>query len=720
MLARRNRLARQWAAALADTGYVTFSHDELIDYLDAMLAQFIDVVQQAPFTPAMARRIGTSLVDTHFTGVDSLAVSVDLLSAGVLPVMGIASDYAALQRVNAACGELAAGYAEQLRKRTLSEQEAICRAALQARDDARAALQVSESRFRAVFAGAGVGIVISDLNGDIVEANDALGTLVGYSADELRGRNIFHFIYPGDREKAGAAFARQIRGELDHYSAQRRLRHNAGRWVWTQVSVSLIRDKNNRPEYQLCVIEDVTKQRTLQHSLRHQATHDSLTGLANRVLMNERLAAIFAAEEVKPTGSGIGVCYLDVDDFKVINDSLGHQVGDELLVQVGKRLNSVTVEKGNSPAAPFLARMGGDEFVILVEDCGSIEELVDIAERAQDALRAPIHIAGHALSVSVSVGIVHRRLASTTAAELMRDVDITLYWAKADGRGRWAVFDAKRNEREVAKFTLSAMMPAALERGEFFVDYQPLVRLADEALIGVEALVRWQHPTFGRLGPDRFIELAEETGLIVGLGTWVLRTACAQASRWQRRFGAAAPLVSVNLSVRQVRTPGLVDEVRAILAETSLPPEKLQLELTESAIMETTGEPLDTLHKLAGLGVKIAIDDFGTGYSNLVYLRHLPVHVLKMDGTFMEGLRAADHGDPVDAEIVSTLVSLAHTLGLTVTAEGVETNDQARQLRDIGCDSGQGWLFSRPGSPEAIDALLAGYPARVSRGRHRR
>jgi diguanylate cyclase (GGDEF)-like protein len=385
----------------------------------------------------------------------------------------------------------------------------------------------------------------------------------------------------------------------------------------------------------------------------------------------------------------------------VINDSLGHDIGDQLLVAVANRLDESVAGDGR-----LVARMGGDEFVILIEGSTGTQSIVDIADRVLYSLTGPIRIDGHELSVSASIGLVEREINGTTSADLMRDADITLYWAKADGKSRWALYDPERNAREVARFTLSATMPAALERSEFYVDYQPLVRLEDSKVLGVEALVRWQHPEFGRLAPDRFIELAEETGLIVPLGRWVLRQACRQARRWLDEFGDVTPFVSVNLAVRQSRDPALVNDVKSILEEFALPPHLLQLELTESAIMGTADEPLEALRQLSGMGVRIAIDDFGTGYSNLAYLKHLPVHELKIAGSFMEGMRAADGADPVDAKIVSTLVSLAHALGLTVTAEGVETPSQAERLRQIGCDSGQGWLFARPGPPHQIEVLF--------------
>jgi diguanylate cyclase (GGDEF)-like protein len=463
------------------------------------------------------------------------------------------------------------------------------------------------------------------------------------------------------------------------------------------LTVSLVRDDDGEPRYQVAMIEDVTERHLLQTRLRHQALHDPLTGLPNRALFLDRLAIAFASGKAN---ARVGLCYLDLDGFKVINDSLGHHVGDLLLVAVARRLDTCL-----SGVGQLVGRMGGDEFVVLVEDSAGTQDVIDVANRVLDALEEPVRIGGHELSVSASIGLVERAVVGTPT-ELIRDADITLYWAKADGRARWALFDPERNAREVARFTLSATMPAALEHDEFLVEFQPLNRLSDGVVLGVEALVRWEHPEFGRLAPDIFIGLAEETGLIVPLGRWVLRTACQQARKWQDTFGEAAPFVSVNLAVRQSRDPGLVDDVAKILVETGLEPRRLQLELTESAVMGTADEPLDALRALSAMGVRIAIDDFGTGYSNLAYLRHLPVHELKIAGSFVAGLQSPEGADPVDEQIVDTLVTLAHTLGLTVTAEGVETAAQAQRLRDIGCDAGQGWYFARPGPPESVEPLF--------------
>jgi predicted signal transduction protein with EAL and GGDEF domain len=355
----------------------------------------------------------------------------------------------------------------------------------------------------------------------------------------------------------------------------------------------------------------------------------------------------------------------------------------------------------------LLARMGGDEFVVLVERSSGTEELVSVAQSLLAALHQPLQISDHRLSVSASIGVVERPVAGTSPAELLKDADVTLYWAKSAGKGRWALFDRDRNERDVARYALSSAMPCALEQREFTIEYQPLVRLADSQLVGVEALVRWRHPRLGLLAPKHFIELAEDTGLIVPLGRWILEDACRQAQRWRSRHAGAGLFVSVNLSVLQIQEPGLAEDVARILRQTGLDVGLLQLELTESTVIGPAGSPLDTLQQLAGMGVRIAIDDFGTGYSNLAYLRNLPVHTLKLAGPFIEGL-AGQETEPngVDEQIVATLINLAHTLKLSVTAEGVETRAQAERLRALGCDTAQGWHFAHPASPDHIDRLL--------------
>ncbi|GLZ37670.1 EAL domain-containing protein [Actinokineospora sp. NBRC 105648] len=687
--------ARMWATVLTETGYVAMDHRGLVDQVREYTEVLLAALRSPRFNPVPVEGVGAGLVALRLTASRALATSLQLIGEELLRVVDTPDLKA--ERLPAVQGAFANGFATAMQYKIFRDQEAIRRAALDARRGAESALLASEARFRAMFDQAAVGIAIADARGVLVEVNTALATMLGYQVRHMRGMNVNALRFPNEPAAMHQPLLEMSVGERDHYRMERLLRRSDGTPLWTDLSVSLVRDETGVPQYLVGMFEDITERHLLEDRLRHQANHDPLTGLGNRALFTERLSAAFACGG----DTRVGVCYLDLDGFKVINDSLGHDIGDDLLVAVAARLDDLVTAPGR-----MVARMGGDEFVVLIERSAGPDELVALAEKILAALAEPVPIGGHRLSVSASIGLVERAVVGATPAETMRDADVTLYWAKADGKNRWAGYDPERNAREVARFTLSARMPAAVESEEFYVDYQPIVRLSDSKLVGVEALVRWAHPEFGRLGPDQFIGLAEETGLIVPLGRWVLREATRQARRWHDAYGSRAPLVSVNLAARQTEEPNLVADVATIIKAANLPPSSIQLELTESAIMGTTGGPLQALHDLADLGIRIAIDDFGTGYSNLAYLRHLPVHAIKLAGSFMEGLRDGAEADPADAQIVTTLVALSHALGHEVIAEGVEDPGQAEQLRAIGCDSAQGWLFAKPGRPEEIERWL--------------
>ena len=580
--------------------------------------------------------------------------------------------------------------------------------------DLAEALHASETRFRAAFTDAGIGMALVDPEDRIIEANPALAEMLGHSVPDLIRLHIHELL--DVEEEARRVYLELLRGDRDRIRLEKRLKHRGGHAVWTNVTISLIRDADGRPQYTLAMVEDVSEARRLGDRLHYQAVHDPLTMLPNRSLFFDRLAGAFAEADQR-----IGLCYLDLDGFAAINDTLGHHVGDDLLVAVAERLEQRFVARGH-----LVARMGGDEFAVLVPRSAGPEELTALAAEVVALLSAPYDLAGQRVVATASVGVVERPVPGTTPTDLVRDADATLSWAKSDGRARWALYDPERIASQTTRQLLATTMLPALERGEFLVEYQPLVSLqgAPEAaaLCGVEALVRWQHPEFGKLSPDRFIGIAEETGAIVPLGRWVLESACAEGRAWLERFPESELFVSVNLAARQFWDSDVVADVAEILGSTRFPARLLQLELTESAVMGPAGRPLEALHALAAMGVRIAIDDFGTGYSNLAYLSRLPVHVLKLDGSFLEGFQegateatAAVAGparyarrQAADEQIVLALVQLAHALGLTVTAEGVESVLQADRLRAAGCDTAQGWHFGRAMPPEAILALLTG------------
>ncbi|MFC9241859.1 putative bifunctional diguanylate cyclase/phosphodiesterase [Streptomyces decoyicus] len=565
--------------------------------------------------------------------------------------------------------------------------------------------------YRATFHAARLAMAVLNRDGLVLAANPAFGELVGADPAELVAATAADLTDLGADPRVWTAYREVLCGRSDRLRCTRRLKHPEGHSIWVEVTVEpLTPEPLSGEERMLLSVADISDRHDLLARLRHLQMHDPVTRLPNRALFFERLSTALETASFEPSGTGrIGLCYLDLDGFKAVNDTLGHRVGDRLLSAVAQRLTRCAesaADRGPGHAGHLVARLGGDEFALLVEDSTGTDQLAELAQSVLDALQRPFDLAGQRLSVSASIGVVERAATGTTATGLMQAADTTLYWAKEDGKARWTLFDPERNAHRMTRQALSSTLRPAVDRGEFTLEYQPLVGLGDGRAQGVEALVRWRHPQFGTLSPNRFIALAEENGAIVELGRWVLERACYQARAWQLAHPGQPLFVSVNVAVRQVWDSDLVADVAGILAETGLPPRLLQLELTESAVMGSAGRPLQALQALSDMGVRIAIDDFGTGYSNLAYLSRLPVSVLKLDGSFVRGFRSQEHPNPADEMIVEALVALAHRLGLTVTAECVESAEQAERLRRIGCDTGQGWLYSRPVAPERVEALL--------------
>ncbi|MFZ0876931.1 MAG: EAL domain-containing protein [Pseudonocardiaceae bacterium] len=688
--------AQRWTEAIVGTSYVSMGRRVLARHLLDLTYQLVEGFLAVEFDPSVGREVGVAMVAGHFTGTETLRESLALIAEwlpGVLTSAPPGVDVTG--RVAQLVGSLAAGYASALRERSLDEQDAIYRAGLRARRQAEQALAASEAKFRAMFTEAKMGIGIGDLKGNITDANPALQQMFGYTHDEFTSLNVSSMVHPEDAASVWEVYGELVRGERDHFRMEKRFNRRDGGEIWTDLTVSLVRDEVGEPAYQVALLEDVSERRRLQERLEYQAYHDPLTALANRQMVTERLEEVFAG---RADQRRVGLCFLDLDGFKVVNDSLGHDVGDQLLKAVASRLTRCC------GPGELVARMGGDEFLIIVEDTAGEADMAVLADKILSALAAPVRVGDHALTVRTSIGVVERPVADTNPADLIQAADITMYQAKAGGKARYAMFDQNRNASEVASFTLSATMLAAVASGEFFVAYQPLVDLQEGGLRGVEALVRWRHPTLGVLGPERFIRLAEESGAIVQLGHWVLARACEQARAWRDAFGAAAPLVSVNLAPRQLHEASLVADVTKVLADNQLDPSSLQLELTEQSLMGDDAGPLMVLTKLHGMGVRIALDDFGEGYWNLPDLRRLSLHELKLAGSFAAALQSPCN--TVDQRIVRALVDLAHALDLTVTAEGVETLAQCERFRAVGCDTGQGAWYGLPGTPEQIDALL--------------
>ncbi len=549
----------------------------------------------------------------------------------------------------------------------------------------------SIARFRAFFEYAGVAIHVLSFEGIILEVNPASKELLGYEPAELVGRRATT-LSPDEDVEAGAAVARELRsGVRESATVERRFFHKDGHLVWGQLTVSLIQD-DGAPRM-VGMIQDISERKRMEGQLVKQAFHDELTGLANRVLFRDRLH--HALERRSRQEQLIAVILLDLDGFKRVNDSLGHAVGDELLKIVGRRIAS-TVRSGET-----VARLGGDEFAVVVEATPGGDHPEALAERLLHLLRRPIEISGREVVVGVSIGIA-TATADDDAESVLRNADTAMYAAKASGKACVRVFDPVMHQDAMEWLELEGDLRLALEREEFYLEFHPLVRLDSGKVQGFEALIRWHHPTRGVVSPAGFVGIAEETGLIVPIGRWVLQEACRRAMEWNA-LSDDPPSVSVNLAAKQLDEERLVDDVREALASSGLDPRRLILEITESDVMREPEVARVKLESLKALGLRLAIDDFGTGYSSLSYLQYFPVDELKIDRSF---IRRIDVGDR-DAALVRTIVSLARSLSVEVVAEGVEEESQERYLREISCDLGQGYLYSRPLPAADIAAFLS-------------
>jgi diguanylate cyclase (GGDEF)-like protein/PAS domain S-box-containing protein len=695
------RFSAIWGRAIYPVTATSMTRAEFEKHLVPLTRALSDALRAQPFDPRAAVPVGAALVAAHCTDPEALPSILGVIDAYLLlycpPGAGLPGDESRV-RCSRLQHAVAVGFSQALRERTRHEQESISRAAFDAKAEAEQALAESEARFRAVFEGAAVGIGIAGLDGKVLEINDALSRMFGGKAHAMR-RNVREWTELDNGTGSLGLNGELVRGERESYHVEKAYRRADGSLLWANLRAALLRDSAGRPQYQLALIEDITERRRLVERLRHQATHDELTGLPNRALFFERLDQALA-ENVGKGKRRIGLCYLDLDGFKAVNDSLGHAVGDQLLVAVAERLRGCLTSPDQ-----LVARIGGDEFVALYSDPPSLREVTGLADRILDALSTPVLLDGRELPVHGSIGIVHGPVDARGPADVLRSADITMYRAKEAGGHRFEVADPAADARAITRHSLTNRLPSALEHGEFFIEYQPLIGLCDGLVHGAEALVRWCHPVHGVLGPDQFIPLAESTGQIVPLGRWVLQQAALQANTWQGPgTDGPAPRINVNLSPVQLGHPDLVAEVVSVLEDTGLPSSALCLEVTESALIGADEETLKPLRRIADLGVAIALDDFGTGYSNLSSLRWLPVSVLKLDRSFTRGMRQHP-ADPVDLKIVEGIVSLAHSLDLTVTVEGVETRNQADHLRDLGCDTAQGWYYARPGPPEKLHVL---------------
>ena len=555
------------------------------------------------------------------------------------------------------------------------------------------ALRQSEARFRSLIQNSSSIVTVVDMKGVIRYQSATVETLLGYGQNDLISTAFVDLVHPEDYNRAADLIARSSSDPVAKHSIDCRLRMSNGAWMLSEViAQNLVEDPNIQGI--VLTASDIGQRKALEEKLIRQALHDPLTGLPNRLLFKERLEHA-VVQRSKP-----GVChavfFLDVDDFKIVNDSMGHLAGDEFLIKVAQRLNA------NARVGDTVSRFGGDEFALLLENITKIDATKS-AKRILESMKDPFLIGDRAVQASLSIGIVYGEGESINVIDLLRDADTAMYIAKARGKGRFEVFLPTMHEVAVGRMDIESEMRVGLDEGQFAVFYQPVISFASKEIAGFEALLRWNHPQRGLLLPASFLEIAEETGLILTLGQYVLTQACNQAAEWQRQHPTNPPLtMAVNLSAVELAQPLLLERVSAALVESGLPAESLILEFTETILLPRTAALLKELVGLRSLGVKLAIDDFGTGYASLTYLHEFPVDIVKIDKSFVDGITEGPSG----AAFSDAIVTLARDLGLSTMAEGVESSDQVERLNELGCNYWQGFLFSEALSKADIERLL--------------
>jgi len=569
--------------------------------------------------------------------------------------------------------------------------------------------RAAEERYALAARGANDGLWDWNLQTNELFLSDRWKAMLGYAEQELseNPNEWLERIHPIDRSRVQAEIAAHLAEQTPHFESEHRMLHQDGQYRWVLSRGLAVCNPGGNPVRMAGSLTDITARKQGEMQLLHAAFHDSLTGLPNRAWLINTLRQTIQRAKYDPNYQ-FALLFFDLDRFKLVNDSFGHMVGDELLIALAQRVQACIREHD------ILARLGGDEFTDLLNDVGGVNDAIEVSNRIKQVLSMPFNLSRYEMFATVSIGIVCSTADYTQPEELLRDADAALYHAKASGKARHAVFDQVMHTKAISLLRLETHLRRAMERQEFELMYQPIVSLDSERITGFEALLRWNHPEHGYISPDSFIPVAEETGLIIPLSWWVLHSACIQMRSWQRTFATAVPLtISVNVSGLQFAQPKLVEYVREVVDSSGLAPHRLRLEITESIIVKNADATRSVLSDLRALGIEVYVDDFGTGYSSLSTLHCLQSDALKIDRSFISQL--GSHRENV--EIVQMIAMLAHQLGMDVIVEGIEKQSQLAVLQDMGCDYGQGFLFSQPMSSTAVETLLATLDSNAREGR---
>jgi diguanylate cyclase (GGDEF)-like protein/PAS domain S-box-containing protein len=575
-------------------------------------------------------------------------------------------------------------------------QTSLERQAALEKEKVEASLKESENRYASLASVVPVGIFRLDLDGHCLYVNDHWSYITGMSADESEGLGWLNGIHPEDRITVARQWYDSTKIGTVPLSLECRFLGSKDNTIWVIGQSVLERNEHGQMTGFVGTITDITERKEAQKNLLYNSLHDPLTSLANRTLLIKTLELAIAKASVSESYQ-YAVLFLDLDRFKVINDSLGHLFGDQLLQNVAQKLQSYL------KPTDLIARIGGDEFVILLEDIAGDEDVLQVVQKILHQFQTFTVINGHEVFITTSIGLVFGNSHYKKANDLIRDADIALYHAKSEGKATYRVFDARMHTQAVNRLNLETQLRKAFEKDEFVLHYQPIMDIFKKQLVGFEALVRWQHPTRGLILPSEFIPITEETGLILRLDDWVINESCRQLSNWRNRFPEYFPLkISVNLSVQDLRAANLLSSIERSLSKTGLSGDCITLEITESMLIDNIHKTIDLLNQLREKNIHISIDDFGTGYSSLKYLHLLPADYLKIDRSFVSRMAEENR----DYQVVNTIINLSNQLGVAVIAEGIETNQQLKWLEKLGCEFGQGYFFSKPLPASEIEQLI--------------
>ncbi|MFI9384778.1 putative bifunctional diguanylate cyclase/phosphodiesterase [Kutzneria sp. NPDC052558] len=682
-------LARQWTSAVLPTSNVPLSRGELQVILTGFAELLTSALRAEEFDPTPACEVGRGLVASQLVGPKALDATIRVLGHQLRPA-------AADDRLVDLLGAVAGGYVDALREHIFQQQETLKKAVFRARDAAEKALRASERRFRTVFTESVVGIAIGDIQGHIVSSNLAMQEMLGYSADELRQRTPYDLMPRKDAEEVSAAYRKLIGGAFTSLRSEQQMLRSDGEPIWVHIAVTLIKDENGQPDYPVVMIEDISDLHLLQDRWSHQVAHDPLTNLHNRALFVSKVET--AVGGLAP-GERIGLACFGLDGMSVINAGVSDQVGDKILKTTADRLRAVVDEDTG-----LLGRVDGDRFALLAVR-STTQTMIDTVEKAMARITEPIVAGGREYSVTASVGVVERAAAGSDPAQLLADAELAMHWAKQDGRAQWQLFEADRGSRQRRDFVLAAQLPAGLRGDQFLVEFEPVARIGDRSLAGLSVVVSWDHPDEGMLAAKDFLHLAERTGQMLPLGSWMLRQACDQAREWQDEHGDRTPLVSVALANRMVGDQDLTALLLAVVQASGARPEQLALEVDHSMLRDADGDPAEVLSVLRDMGFRVLVGGMTAsccphGFGDL------PVHGIKLAAEFVATLGEDDKPEPAAERAIGGVVSAAQLAELPVYAVGVHNERHAATLRELGVEYGQGDHFGPPSLPYEVEPMI--------------